>query len=321
MRRASFAQLLGVFLLVLLAGCATTPQTNTLLANRPADLPERAEVSGVPFFPQDAYQCGPAALATVLVKAGAATTPTQLSPKVYLPERQGSLQAELLGATRRYGMVAYRVKPALESVLREVAAGDPVVVLQNLRLKSVPQWHYAVLVGYDLARTRVTLRSGDVERREMPLDRFERSWADGEHWAIVVLPPERLPATATATEGDYLTAVAALERVSPTAAQRAYQTALARWPNSLVASIGLGNAAYALKDLGQAERAYRQAITQHPDSGDAWNNLAQVLADGGHLAEARAAAEHAILLGGPHRAQYQQTLRGMVGPAAQPAGL
>ncbi|MCW3478573.1 PA2778 family cysteine peptidase [Neisseriaceae bacterium JH1-16] len=204
-------------------------------------------------------------------------------------------------------MVAYPLKPSLEAALREVAAGEPVLVLQNLRLKSAPQWHYAVLVGYDLPNARLILRSGDIERLELSLARFERSWADGERWAIVVLPPERLPVTAD--EGDYLSAVAALERVSPQAAQRAYRSALIRWPNSLVGYIGLGNSAYALKNLPQAEQAYRQAIAAHPEAGDAWNNLAQVLADQGRHGEARAAAEHAVELGGPHRDRYQQTLQ------------
>jgi len=312
MRTAFRALLIGV--LLLLVGCATPPQTAALLAQPPADLPDRMELGSVPFFPQVAYQCGPAALATVLVHAGVSTTPTQLTPQVYLPERQGSLQAELLGATRRDGMVAYQLTPTLEAVLREVAAGEPVLVLQNLRLKSLPQWHYAVVVGYDLASARLVLRSGDIERLELPFAQFERSWQDSEHWAIVVLPPERPPATAT--EAAYLVAVAALERVSPQAAQHAYRTALTRWPNSLVATIGLGNSAYAQKDLGGAERAYRQAIAAHPDAGDAWNNLGQVLADQGRRADALAAVQRAIALDGPHLEQYQRTLRQITNPVA-----
>ncbi|MDN0075399.1 PA2778 family cysteine peptidase [Crenobacter sp. SG2303] len=312
MRTALGVLLIG--LLLLLVGCATPPQTAALLALRPAGLPERVELTNVPFFPQVAYQCGPAALATVLVHAGVLTTPEQLTPQVYLPERKGSLQAELLGATRRYGMVAYQVMPTLEAVLREVEAGDPVLVLQNLRLKSLPQWHYAVVVGYDLASARLVLRSGDMERLELPLAQFERSWADGERWAVVVLPPERPPATAT--EAAYLAAVTALERISPTAAQRAYQTALTRWPNSLVAYIGLGNSAYAQKDLNGAERAYRQAIAAHPDAGDAWNNLGQVLADQGRRADALAAVRRAIELGGPHLEQYRRTLSQITSHAA-----
>ena len=88
--------------LLWLTGCAT-PQVAALLARPPATLPARVELTGVPFHPQEEYQCGPAALATVLVHAGVATTPDALVPEVYLPARGGSLQAEMLAAARRHG--------------------------------------------------------------------------------------------------------------------------------------------------------------------------------------------------------------------------
>jgi hypothetical protein len=308
--------LAGFGLLLLLAGCASTPQTTFLLAQPPADLPAKVELTTVPFFPQEDYQCGPAALATALVHAGVKTTPNELTEQVYLPQRKGSLQVELLGATRRHGMVAYRLRPQLESVLRELSGGEPVVVLQNLRLKMAPQWHYAVVVGYDLPRNRLVLRSGTKERLELTFSQFERTWADGEHWAIVVLPPSQVPVTAT--EEAYLSAVAALERVAPGAALQGYQTALKRWPGSLAAYIGIGNAAYGLKDLSRAESAYRSAVAAHPEAGDAWNNLAQVLFERGNAKEAQAAAQRAVALGGPRRVQYEETLKEVSGRATSP---
>lgn len=308
MRTASFyARFLGVVALALLmAGCASTPQTHSLMANRPGDLPERVELSQVPFFPQDAYQCGPAALATVMVHVGVQTTPQKLVDMIYLPARKGSLQPELLGATRRYGLVPYQIKPDMETMLREVAHGNPVLVLQNMRLKVLPQWHYAVAVGYDLAKQEIVLRSGDYERYTESFSGFERTWADSGYWGIAVLPPKTLPVTAE--EQRYLVAVSALERVTPDAAEQAYHSALARWPNSLTAEMGLGNIAYARKDLPTAEAQYKKALEQHPDAADAWNNLAQILFEQGKKAEAAAAAEKAVGLGGPHADQYRKTL-------------
>ena len=37
----------------------------------------------------------------------------------------------MLAAPRRYGMVSYQLAPRLENLLREVAAGIPVIVLQD----------------------------------------------------------------------------------------------------------------------------------------------------------------------------------------------
>ncbi len=264
----------------------------------------------MPFYPQAEYQCGPAALATALSHAGIATSPEALVPQVYLPAREGSLQAEMLSAARRSGLVAYRLAPRLEDLLREIAAGNPVIALQNLAFGFAPVWHYAVAIGYDLDREEVILRSGTTRRLVMTLHTFERTWARSGHWAMLVLPPERLPVSAA--EEAYVAAAAALERSAAPAALRAYRTALARWPANLAARIGLGNVSYALKDLSAAETAYRQAVTNHPHAADAWNNLAQVLLETDRRPEARAAAERAVALGGTRRSQYEATLRAIL---------
>ena len=89
----------------------------------------------------------------------------------------------------------------------------------------------------------------------------------------------------------------------------AYDTALSRWPDNLVARIGLGNSRYALGDVTGAEVAYRRATRDHPDAAVAFNNLAQALPDQGRLPEAEGAAQQAVRLGGPIQEQYEDTLR------------
>lgn len=291
--------------LLLLAGCGGIPQADYRAAG-PAQLPQRFELSQTPFYPQDEYQCGPAALATVLGSAGVVRSPQELKDEVYLPERQGSLQPEMLATARRSGLLAYQLAPQPAALLQEVAAGNPVVVLQNLRLDMLPQWHYAVVVGYDLNDESIVLRSGREKRLTMTIADFDRSWAKSERWAFVVLPPERLPATAR--EEDFVASAAALERSRPEAASRAYQSALARWPQNLVARIGSGNAAYRQHRLDEAQMQYRQATLDHPEAADAWNNLAQVLYETGQRQPAREAAQRAVAIGGPRLKLYESTL-------------
>jgi len=133
------------------------PQTAELRRALPQGIPESTELREVPFFPQEAYQCGPASLATVLAASGVKVTPEDLLPQVYLPERKGSLQVEMLAAARRHGVVSYQLAPRFEDLLRELAAGNPVIVLQNLSVGD--GWHYAVAVGYDYDGGRLVLRS------------------------------------------------------------------------------------------------------------------------------------------------------------------
>ena len=297
-----------LFLSGVLGGCASiAPQTVALREQPLSGLPPRVELTEVPFFPQEDHYCGPAALAMVLNAAGVKVTPEQLIDEVYLPGRKGSLQVEMLAAARRHGLVAYELKPEVTDMLREIAGGSPVIALENYGFSWYPVWHYAVVVGYDLDNLEVFRNSGVRERRETPLPIFESIWKVENYWAMIAVPPERIPATAD--ENRYAAAVAALERTSQIkAAQTAYDALLKRWPQSLAGAIGRGNTAYALHDLKTAEIAFRQATRDHPDSAAAFNNLAQTLADRHELQEALAAAERAVELGGPLLPTCQATL-------------
>lgn len=290
---------------LLLGGCAGLfPQTAALRDAMPEGLPQRAELKQVPFFPQDEYQCGPAALATVLVSSGVKVTPEELVPQVYLPERKGSLQVEMLAAARRHGRVSYQLAPRFEDLLREIAAGNPVVVLWDQ--SPVGSWHYAVAMGYDFDAGDLYLRSGETERERVSFPVHEFMWRRSGYWAMVALPPERIPATADAER--WLSAIAATERAGGAAAARtAYTAYLQRWPRSAPAAIGLANAHYALGELAAAERALRDAVAWDPQSAIALNNLAHTVSEQGRHAEALALVERAAALGGPHAAAVAQT--------------
>jgi len=297
----------GVCFSILLGACAT-PQTQALRHLHSAPLPLQAELAEVPFYPQEIHQCGPASLAMLLNAGGDQVTPQQLTAQVYVPGRAGSLQVEMLSATRRNGLLAYPLAPQLADVLAEVAAGSPVLVLQNLALSWYPLWHFAVVVGYDLEREELILRSGLERRQVLPFTTFEYTWARAEHWAMLALPPGTLPHTAT--EAGYVASAVALEQAGHMqGALAAYESGLQRWPLNLTARIGSGNAAYAQGDMRRAEIAYRQATQDHPDSASAFNNLAQVLADQKQFAAALVYAKRAVDLGGPQQAVARDTLR------------
>ena len=96
-----------IICLLMLGGCASTPQSRQIQTGWPGSLPLVVELEDTPFYPQTQYQCGPAALATVLQYYGVDTTPDELSGQVYIPERKGSLQIEMIAAARQQGMLPY----------------------------------------------------------------------------------------------------------------------------------------------------------------------------------------------------------------------
>jgi len=289
----------------LLAGCAGVKKSE--FAVLPDNLPPVLELEAVPFYPQSDYQCGPATLAMGLTYSDVPVTPETLQSQVYTPSRKGSLQMAMVGATRRHGRIAYPIH-GFNSIWPEIAAGQPVIVLQNLGLTWMPVWHYAVVFGYDFQHNTVLLRSGRTERKVISLYTFEKTWARSNYWGLIVLKPTQLPALST--EKDYLAAVFGLEKSRQyQAAIKGYQTALKRWPHSLIALMGLGNSFYAHGDLRGAEGAFKEAARVHPEAAGAFNNLAQVLWEQGRTPEALEAAQKAVAIGGPLRAVYESTLK------------
>ncbi|MBC5767390.1 PA2778 family cysteine peptidase [Ramlibacter albus] len=271
-----------------LGGCAAlnplVPQTVQLRTEWPQGVPQQVELAQVPFHAQDDYQCGPASLAMALQWAGVQPSLPQLIEQVWLPSRKGSLQLEMLATPRRYGRVSYRLSPSYADLLREVAAGNPVIVLQDVGTMFT-QWHYAVVNGFDYASGTVYLRSGTDPRQEMPFSYFERTWMKGGYWAMVVMPPDKVAATATPER--WLEAVIAMSRVGDAAgATRAYDAMLARWPDNLAASIGLANQLHGAGKLEDAAVVLRRALARDPRSVILRNNLAQTLSDLGQHFEA-----------------------------------
>ncbi len=252
----------------------------------------------------------------VLAAGGAEADPEALRPQVYVPGRHGSFQVEMLAAARRNGFVAVELRPRLADVIAEIAAGNPVVVLQNLAFDWKPVWHYAVAVGYDLDAGHIALRSGGKRRLETSFAAFERTWSGDGAWAMLALPPQLLPASVSIP--DYLGFVIKLEKAGQTGpARTAYESVLGRAPGNLVALLGLGNTAYAQGDFGSAERAFRRATVDHPQSAAAHNNLAQTLAELERYDEALAEARTAVGLGGPLADAATRTLHAV---AARSAG-
>jgi hypothetical protein len=296
-------RVMAVFIAVLLlSACATPYQTRQLRSSPPPGIPLAYEITTTPFYPQRDYQCGPAALATVINHFELQTSAEELIPLVYIPELKGSLQIEMVAAARQFGMLAIQQDGRLESLLREVSEGNPVLVLQNLGLDSYPFWHYAVVIGYDLDAEEIILRSGEVKRLLRPFTVFERTWQRAGFWSVVVVPPQLMPQTASQSE--FIRAVLALEPAGMTpSVLMAYQNGVKRWPQNFILHMGLGNAAYALRRHELARQAFSEAASLMPGRAEAWNNLAYALIKTGQKEQALEAVKQALKLQ-PNNAEY-----------------
>lgn len=270
MRFLRIAALLG--LTVLLSACAGRAPIMPTSADL-ADFPTRVMLDEVPFHAQDAYQCGPASLAMVLNHRKIAATPDELKDRVYLPERNGTLQVEMISAARDRDLLVYPLEKQLEAILSELNAGNPVLVMQNLAFDWYPQWHYAVVIGYDLSAEEMIVHSGLNAAQREPFQVFMRTWDRADRWARVMLPPGELPATANPLT--YLKAASDLEQTGRLdSALRSYQTAAAEWPEQPAARLGLGNTYWALDERRTALDHFQRLVNDFPNFQPGWNNLA-----------------------------------------------
>jgi len=260
-----------IFCLLLLSACVSaTPQADRLLLDT-RNLPKSSHIEGVPFIPQSANYCGPATLTMALNWAGENITLEELAPQVYTPGMKGTLPIDMLSAARRQGVMAIPMS-GLNDLFLEINAGNPVIVFENLALSWLPQWHYALVFGYDVSSEKVTMHSGPEAFKQWDLRKFERSWKLGEYWGLVILKKGQL--SASADEMSHVKAAAALEKLGKfTEAESAYRTILNRWPQSLISKLGRANIAYSQKDFRSAVGFLKQASREHPGSQMVAHNL------------------------------------------------
>lgn len=276
----------GLAALMLLAGgCATYD------AHIPETLAPRVDLADTPFHPQLEHHCGPAALTTVLEASGARPEYNAVAERVYVPDLEGSLQVEMMAGARSFDRIPFRVPGKLSAVLAEVEAGHPVLILQNLRVRSFPAWHYAVVVGYDRDQGEILMRSGTERMQETPVSKWMRQWDWASRWAVVVLEPGELPAEPA--QAAVFRALADFdENARPESRLRAWAAAAEHWPDTALVHMGLGNARYELNQREAAANSFRRALATYPEHWPARLNLAQVLleldqpCEGQHVIEA-----------------------------------
>jgi tetratricopeptide (TPR) repeat protein len=232
------ACLLAGFLL--LVGCQSTPQADRLRQHGFSSLPPSHTIDAVPFYPQEQFYCGPTTLSEVFGYYKNDIPPNDIAPKMFIPDKEGSLQLEMITATRQYGFLPYSARGTLSSIMALVSDNIPVIVFQNLSIQLLPQWHYAVVTGFDSEKGTVTLHTGVTPYHEMSFELFERTWARGNYWYLAPVPPnvtssEMVPFSYTSAAYDML-------KVGDKPRALAFlETATKQWPKQWLAYFLLAN--------------------------------------------------------------------------------
>ena len=278
-------------LLILLTGCQTPPQTKLLLAE-PSAIARQHLIPQVPFYPQQEYFCGPTTLAEVAGFYGLNKDPTTIAPATFIPGRQGTLQIEMAAATRQLGLVAYAQRGTMSQLLSLVAENIPVIVLQNNALAWLPQWHYAVVIGYDLQNKEVILHTGLTEAYRLNFSTFERTWARGNYWLLAMLPPGKSsaqldPFVYTKASQDLLSTQQVNSGIT------ALKTATSQWPDYWLPYFLLGNYYFSSQPLVAAQW-FEKGLPFAEQEISYLNNYAVLLSEQGCKAKATTLIEAAL---------------------------
>ncbi len=288
----SLATLLTAALLAL-GGCQSVPPPQSATVHT-------SQQVVVPFVPQDAYQCGPAALAMMLQWAGKPVSADALVDEVWLPERKGSLGIELRAAARSRGLMAYPVESA-DHLFQELQVNRPVLVMQNLALPSWPKWHFAVVTGYRDQGDTVVLHSGTAQSDTSHWNRFIRTWARADQWGFTLIAPGQLPASAEPE--------ALLRAISPLPNNIDFwPAAVEAFPQNGPLWFGYGNALWEQNKKTQARAAFEKAVRNEPELAAAWNNLAYAQMATGDKQDARKSICQALALA-PDDTEIQASAR------------
>lgn len=265
-----------LLLLLLLSGCQSPPQSRQLLAEPPA-ISRQALLSTVPFYPQQDYFCGPTTLSEVAAYYGVEHSADSIASLTFTPGLQGSLQIEMAAASRQLGFVAYEQRGSLSQLLQLISEQIPVIVLQNNGLSWLPQWHYAVVIGYDLDRREIILHSGLSAEYRLPLATFERTWQRANYWLLAMLPPGRT--SALLDPFLYTRACQDLLQTRQTAAGvTALISATEQWPDYWLPYFLLGNHFLALAPA-EAATWFAQGLPLAKQQPAYLNNYALVLSE------------------------------------------
>jgi hypothetical protein len=178
----SLAQVFSALLLfTLISGCATPAR----LTGTGGQI-----IGEVPFFPQEKYECGPAALASVLSYHGLNSSPEEIASEIFSSSAKGTLDFDMLLYAMGKGLAAEVYAGSMDAIARSINAGNPLIVLVDYGFWVYQQNHFMVVVGYD--DKGVVVNSGRESLKFIPSGEFLKIWEKTKYWTLSVRPESRL---------------------------------------------------------------------------------------------------------------------------------
>lgn len=159
-------------------GCA-----KTLLIQKPVT---GNYIENVPFYPQEAYQCGPASLAGVLNYWGIRVSPHDIAHEIYNVSAKGTLTLDMKLYAEKMGLRAVIYRGGLADIKEKIDHGYPLIILVDLGFWIFKQNHFMVVIGYDA--NGVIVNSGKEKEKFIYNEEFLRLWKRTNFWSLLITP-------------------------------------------------------------------------------------------------------------------------------------
>ncbi len=150
-------------------------------------VPESAQnriIPDVPFFAQEAYQCGPASLAGVMNYWNAGITPDEIAREIYSKPAGGTLDLDMVIYPQRKGMLAEQYSGGMDDLRKNIDAGHPLVVLVDYGFWMLQSNHFMVIIGYN--ERGVIANSGKEKAVFIAEKDFLKTWERTKFWTLLI---------------------------------------------------------------------------------------------------------------------------------------
>ncbi len=143
-------------------------------------------ILSVPFFPQDAYQCGPVSLAEVFNFWGSEVNPQEIAGDIFNARLNGTLSMDMLLYPRRAGFRAAAYKGGMEDIRDKIQKGYPLIVMVDFGFFVIEKNHFMVIVGYN--NDGIFAHSGKEKEEFFSYGKLERIWKKTDYWTLLIEP-------------------------------------------------------------------------------------------------------------------------------------
>jgi ABC-type bacteriocin/lantibiotic exporter with double-glycine peptidase domain len=143
-------------------------------------------IQNVPFYPQEAYQCGPASLAGVLNHWGLPVSPEAIATEIYSQSAKGTLNVDLVYYAQEKGFKAVSYSGSVEDIRKKIDSGFPLIVFVDYGFWVYQQNHFMVIVGY--GEQGILVNSGKHPRQFIPYNRLLKTWKRTKFWTLLITP-------------------------------------------------------------------------------------------------------------------------------------